>query len=85
MEEARKLSKLNQIDGIVSIRDFFYANHTAYIVMDYIEGTSIRDYIQENGTVSEHEVKQMLKPILAHCRKSMSRELSTGISVPIIL
>ena len=29
LEEARKLSKLNQIDGIVSIRDFFYANHTA--------------------------------------------------------
>lgn len=69
LEEARKLSKLNQIDGIVSIRDFFYANHTAYIVMDYIEGTSIRDYIQENGTVSEHEVKQMLKPIFGSLSK----------------
>lgn len=69
LEEARKLSKLNQIDGIVSIRDFFYANHTAYIVMDYIEGTSIRDYIQENGTVSEHEVKQMLKPIFSSLSK----------------
>ena len=69
LEEARKLSKLNQIDGIVSIRDFFYANHTAYIVMDYIEGTSIRDYIQENGTVSEHEIKQMLKPIFSSLSK----------------
>lgn len=63
LEEARQLSKLNRIDGIVSIRDFFYANHTAYIVMDYIVGISVRDYVKSNGILSENEIKNMLKPI----------------------
>lgn len=63
LEEARQLSRLNRIDGIVSIRDFFYANRTAYIVMDFIVGISVRDYVKANGGVSENEIKTMLKPI----------------------
>ena len=73
LEEARKLSKLNQIDGIVSIRDFFYANHTAYIVFRRME------------PYQSMKLNKCSNRFLAHCRKSMSRELSTGISVPTIL
>lgn len=64
LEEAKRLSKLNQVEGIVSIRDFFYANNTAYIVMEYIEGTSVKEYVEKRGPMTENEIKEMLKPVL---------------------
>lgn len=70
LEEAKRLSKLNQVEGIVSIRDFFYANNTAYIVMEYIEGTSIKDYVHIHGPMSEDDVKRMLKSVLNALRQA---------------
>lgn len=64
LEEAKRLSKLNQVPGIVSIRDFFYANHTAYIIMEYIEGISIKEFVEKNGPMSEKEILDMILPVL---------------------
>ncbi len=49
LDEGKRLSQLNQIDSIVLIRDFFYANYMAYIIMEYIKGVSLKEYIEANG------------------------------------
>ncbi len=64
LEEAKRLSKLNQVQGIVSIRDFFYANNTAYIIMEYIEGISIKEFVEKNGPMSEKVILEMMLPVL---------------------
>lgn len=64
LEEGKRLSKLNQIESIVSIRDFFYANHTAYIIMEYIEGISLKTYIEENGPMTGSVMMEMMSPVL---------------------
>lgn len=64
LEEGKRLSKLNQIESIVSIRDFFYANHTAYIIMEYIEGVSLKTYIEKNGPMTGSVVMDMMSPVL---------------------
>lgn len=38
VKEARSMSKLEAYEGIVSIRDFFNENKTAYIIMEYVDG-----------------------------------------------
>lgn len=38
--------------GVMSVTDFFEENGTAYIVMNYLEGMTLKNYIKENGTMA---------------------------------
>ena len=42
VKEARSMSKLEAYEGIVSIRDFFNENKTAYIIMEYVDGDTLK-------------------------------------------
>ena len=41
--EAMVLAKFGEEDGIVRIQDYFQENETAYIVMEYLDGGSLKD------------------------------------------
>ena len=70
VDEARNVSQFAGIPGIVSVKDFFYENNTAYIVMEYIEGISLKEYLkQKGGKVSEEESLAILRPILEALEK----------------
>ncbi len=56
MREARTLARLREVPEIVHIYNLFRDNDTAYIVMEYIDGIDLREYIRSRGgklTVSE--------------------------------
>ncbi len=63
MEEARTLAKLSGMKGIVGVRDFFLYNNTAYIVMDYLKGCTLKDYLKMNGVLSFETTVRLLNPI----------------------
>jgi serine/threonine protein kinase len=48
LEEARLLASLNH-PGIVKVYDFFEANNTAYMVMEYLRGRSLAKVVEERG------------------------------------
>ena len=48
LDEARQLGKFNN-PNIVKIFDFFEANNTCYIIMEFIDGESIQEHISKNG------------------------------------
>ena len=64
LNEARCLTRFNQLNGIVTVRDFFFENNTAYIVMDYIEGENIKTYVQKKGHMSGETVLTLMKPVM---------------------
>ena len=65
VDEARNVSQFSGTPGIVSVKDFFYENDTAYIVMEYIEGVSLKEYLkQKGGRLSEEEALAILRPVL---------------------
>lgn len=64
LNEARCLSRFNQVEGIVSVWDFFYENNTAYLVMQYIDGISVKEYIYRNGKMRAGEVLEKIRPVL---------------------
>lgn len=47
--EAQTLAQFEGHPNIVSVRDFFKANGTAYIVMSYIQGVTLKEYVQGEG------------------------------------
>ena len=49
MNEAQKLAKFDGNPGVVSVKNYFMENGTAYIVMEYIQGITLNTFIQQNG------------------------------------
>ena len=65
INEARLLAKCNNLPEIVSVKDFFKENHTAYIVMEYINGITLKSYLRQNGgKLSAQKTLQMMKPVI---------------------
>ena len=64
LREAKLLSLCQELDGIVSVRDFFEENGTAYLVMDYISGISVKEQIRNQGAQKPDEVLKLMKPVI---------------------
>lgn len=62
IEEARALCKL-QHPGIVRVSDVFEENGTAYYVMDYIDGKTISEIVNQEGALPEFRAVLYIKQI----------------------
>ena len=65
LHEATSLARL-QHPNIVGVRQLFKANNTAYMVLDYIEGPSLKDWHRAHrGKPDQAELDQLLIPLLS--------------------
>ncbi len=49
LEEARALGQFDDHPNIVSVRDIFNENSTAYMVMNFVDGMTLKQYLDQNG------------------------------------
>lgn len=52
LDEARTLAKFQQHPGIVSVLSFFPAFGTGYMVMEYVEGRTLKSYLDQHGCLN---------------------------------
>lgn len=64
ISEARVMAKFNKDQGIVGVTDFFESNNTAYIVMEYLDGITLKEYLQGNKRIPVEELLELLAPLL---------------------
>lgn len=64
LEEARILAKFIGEPGIVDVRDYFRANNTAYIVMEYLDGENLRDCVLRQGRLTPEKTFALLEPVM---------------------
>lgn len=63
--EAKCLMELKGTPGIVDILSFFRENATAYIIMEFIEGMTLKNYLTVNqGCLAERQVLDLFRPLL---------------------
>ncbi len=65
INEAKRLAKFRKLEGVVSVLDYFRENNTAYIVMDYIEGVTLKQYCKMlNAPMRWDELLGLVRPVL---------------------
>ena len=64
LKEARKMSKVDDIPGVVRVRDLFRENDTAYIVMDFVEGETLKARLKRTGPMSWDQAKEIFRPAI---------------------
>lgn len=82
LQEARTMAKMDKQPVIVGVRDFFELHNTAYIVMEYVEGTTFKDLVdQRGGRVPAGELLHVMEPLFSalesmHKRGLIHRDIS---------
>lgn len=69
IKEAKTLHQFSYLDGIVSTKDFFFENNTAYIIMEYVDGITLKEYLRTNGTISPKETFELMMPVMLALEK----------------
>lgn len=64
LREARIIRDFRDEPNIVSVLDYFEENDTAYIVMELVEGTTLKRYILDNGRYDPKELFEELRPLM---------------------
>lgn len=49
LEEARSMAQFSAHENIVNVFEYFEENHTAYIVMEYLDGIDLTEYVDSHG------------------------------------
>jgi len=70
LREAKTLARFEDHPNIVTVRDFFKANNTAYMIMSYVEGLTLEKYLsQHQGKIPFSKTLDIIMPVLDALRE----------------
>ena len=67
--EAKKLSKFSSVPNIVHIFDCFQANNTVYIVMEYLDGETLKEKIAREGKMPVQDAFDIVMKVISAMKK----------------
>lgn len=82
LEEARTLARFIEHANVVSVRDYFEDNGTAYLVMSYYEGLTLQNYLDDrDGSIPIKLARSIFMPVLdalkeVHAAGILHRDIS---------
>lgn len=79
--EGRILARFSNLTAVVGVKNFFHENNTAYLVMDYVEGLSVREYVKHYGVLSPDRTLFLVQQVIAdmqmiHHKQVLHRDVS---------
>ena len=64
VETNKALSRMRNLNHMVTAKDMLYENNTAYVILEYVEGVSLKKFLQSNtGLLSWEQVKKLFVPV----------------------
>lgn len=76
LEEACKLAQVHENPGVLDVRDFFEANKTAYIVMEFLDGKDLRVVLKERSFTA-NEIFRIMRPVIDALEKVHALDFET--------
>lgn len=67
--EAQSIAQFGNAKDIVNVYDFFEENNTAYIIMEYIDGVLLKDYMEKQGRLDVSAALSVISPIVNAVKK----------------
>ncbi len=64
LREAKTMAKLDSIPEIVQVLDHFPEHNTAYIVMEFLEGRTLKEVVAQTGPIPTQTMLALLEPVL---------------------
>lgn len=64
LEEAMMLSAVGALPSVVTVKDYFEANGTAYLVMEFVDGVPLHQVVANKGRMQANELLPMLPELL---------------------
>ncbi|MBQ7653797.1 MAG: serine/threonine protein kinase, partial [Clostridia bacterium] len=69
IEESRTLARLDDIENVTDVYDCFEENNTAYIVMEYLEGITLKDLLKQKGKLTYEQAVNLIFPVINSLEK----------------
>ncbi|MGI6012362.1 MAG: serine/threonine protein kinase [Ruminococcus sp.] len=69
LREARIIREFSGEPGIVQVKDYFEENGTAYIVMEFLEGQTLKQYLSGGKTMEPEQAFRLLLPLMETLKK----------------
>lgn len=63
--EAEMVAQFNGNPNIVSVYDYFKANNTVYLVMEYLRGLTLKNYVKKHGRLTDGQALYVIDKIAA--------------------
>ncbi|MEY8427899.1 serine/threonine-protein kinase [Lachnospiraceae bacterium 46-15] len=63
-KEAHILGDLINLENIARVIDYFEENGAAYIVMEYVDGITLKQYVKDNGKMDAEKIFWMMMPLM---------------------
>ena len=61
--EAQSIAQFGKAKDIVNVYDFFEANNTAYIIMEYVDGDTLKKYLEYKWRNKWKRLKNQIKKL----------------------
>ena len=69
LNEAKNMAKYAGEENFVTVHDYFTENNTAYIIMEFVEGVTLKQYLKEHGKLEMDEAMPIIVPIMGALEK----------------
>ncbi|MBR0145154.1 MAG: extracellular solute-binding protein [Eubacterium sp.] len=83
LEEARRTAQFEHSKHIVQVKNFFRENNTAYLVMEFLDGASVKDYLKMNKKMPVKDAVAVTDSVLdalkeMHAAGILHRDIGPG-------
>lgn len=64
LQEVQTMQLLENLKSVVNVYDCFEANGTIYLVMEYVEGQSLKQWVMEHGPIEPERLFHLVRPLM---------------------